>query len=223
MKRETAHVAGAVALLLVLAGCERGDPGLVETERPINGYRIEGQVMDGFLRPLVGVQVILYYGLAFASGDSISRAYTPAVQGENVTVEVKNPAGQTVRVLFSGAAPQDSSLYVPWDGRDGNGGIVRSSIYTVTYSVAGDIRKSYRQIVDGNQNDTTDAEGRFVIPEPDLPVGEIAPYYDSNDAFVGEFEVLDQVYLRFVGPSFARTYRVTLLKNKTTNFSVVMN
>ena len=223
MKSELAHVACAGLLFFFLASCERGVPGANDADVVINGYRIEGQVLDGFLRPLVGVRVILYYGLAFASGDSVSRAYSPTVQGEYVTVEVKNAAGQAVRVLFAGPAPQDSMFYVPWDGRDDGGAIVRSGMYAVTYTVTGTVKKSYRQIVDGNQNDTTNVEGRFVIPEADLPIGEIAPYYDSTDEFVGEFEITDQVYLRFVDQTFARTYRVAPVKNRVTKFSVVIN
>jgi len=213
-----------VGLLVVfMEGCNRKVPGLNDPEVAIDGYRIEGAIVDDFLRPLAGVQVILFYSLAFANGDSVDRAYSPSSPGEFVTVEVKSWTNQTVRVLFAGQAPQDSMLYVPWDGRDDSGSVVRSGIYTVTYTVSSVVRKSFRLIVHGNQNAVTDAEGKFVIPESDLPVDEIAPYYDSNDAFVGQFQFSDQVLLQFLSTSFSRTYRVALLKNKITNFSAVVN
>lgn len=217
------YIALAGFLFILMEGCDRRVPGLSESDPVIDGYRINGKLVDDFLRPLVGVQVVLYYALAFAGSDSVDRAYTPSVQGEFVTVEVKSWTGLTVRVLFAGPAPQDSTLYVPWDGRDDSGNIARSGLYTVTYTVANVVRKSYRFIVDGNPNDVTDAEGRFMIPESDLPVNEIAPYYDSNDAFVGRFQISDEVFLRFVGASFSRTFRVSLLKNRITNFSAVLN
>ena len=223
MNHTVAHMAGAGFLLLLAAGCNRPAPGLNDSETAMNGYRIEGKLIDEFLRPLVGVQVLLYYDLSFISADSTSRAYTPSSQGEVVTIEVKDRAGQTVRTLFSGPAPQDSLVVVSWNERDDNGDIVRSGLYTVTYTVAGVVRQSYRLIIDGNQNSVTDTEGRFVIPESDLPVDEIAPYYDSSDAFVGEFQIRNEVFLRFVAPSFARTFRVALVKNKITNFVVVLN
>ncbi len=223
MKRKLAHIARVGMLFLCFASCDRSVPGPDDSDVTINGYRIEGQVLDGFLRPLVGVQVVLYYGLAYVDGDSVSRAYTPAAQGEFVTVEVKNTSGQAVRVLFAGLAPQDSGLYIPWDYRDDDGAVVRSGLYTVTYSVTGNVRKSYRQVVDGNPNDTTDAEGRFVIPESDLPVGEIAPFYTSSDVFDGEYEIMNEVFLRFVSPAFSRTYKVVLLKDKVTNVPIELN
>jgi len=164
MNHTVAHMAGAGFLLLLAAGCNRPAPGLNDSETAMNGYRIEGKLIDEFLRPLVGVQVLLYYDLSFISADSTSRAYTPSSQGEVVTIEVKDRAGQTVRTLFSGPAPQDSLVVVSWNERDDNGDIVRSGLYTVTYTVAGVVRKSYRLIIDGNQNSVTDTEGRFVSP-----------------------------------------------------------
>jgi len=222
-RRALVHIAGTGLLLLLMGACERGNPGVSDSDITITGYQIEGKLIDAFQRPLVGVRVLLYYDIALLSADSISRAYTPSVQGEIVTVNVKDTTGQVIRLLFAGPAPQDSDLYVFWDGRNDSGNVVRSGIYTVSYAVASVVKKSYRLIVDGNQNAVTDTEGRFVIPGFDLPVGDVALYYDSADAFVGQFQITSDVFLRFVTPSFDRTFRISLVKDKITNFSVVLN
>lgn len=222
-KKGSGHIPVVILLFVLVGGCDRSIPGTNDSDTLIDGYRIEGMIVDDFLRPLVGVRVILFYGLAFANGDSVDRGYSPAVQGEIVTVEVKRGTGEVVRLLFAGPAPQDSVLYVPWDGRNDSGEIERSGIYTVTYTVSNTVRKSFRLIIDGNQNAVTDSEGKFLIPESDLPVDEIAPYYDSNDGFVAQFRITDEVFLRFISTSFSRTYRVALLKNRITHFSAVVN
>ena len=223
MRRPVLHSAVAAIMVFLIGGCDRRNPGLIDSEIPIAGYRIEGKLSDDFQRPLVGVDVLLYYDISLLSLDSVSRIYTPAVQGEIVTVDVNDTTGQVVRLLFSGPAPQDSSLYVYWDGRDDSGNVVRSGIYRVSYTVSSSVRKSYRMIIDGNRNAVTDANGRFVIPGTDLPVNDIASYYDSSDSFIGQYQIVDGVFLRFITPTFDRTVRVALVKDRITNFSVVLN
>ena len=222
-KRRAFHIAVTGFFLFQAGACERGNPGLNDSDTVIAGYRIEGKLIDDFQRPLTGVEVFLYYDLALLSGDSTSRAYIPTVQSEVVTVDVKDTTGQVIRLVFSGPAPQDSAVYFFWDGRNDSGDVVRSGIYLISYTVASVVKKSYRMIVDGNLNCVTDTGGRFVIPGTDLPVDDIAPYYDSSDSFVGQFQITSDVFLRFITPTFDRSFRVSLVKNKITKISVVLN
>lgn len=217
----TFHCVIASIAFFVVA-CDRSSPGVNDADIAINGYRIEGTVRDGFLRPLGGMEVRLYYTLVLESTDSVSRVYQPQTPGEFIVVEVKDAAGGLVNTLFAGQA-NDSDLFVIWNQLDSLGNPVRSGLYTISYSVGSVIRMSYRQIVDGNPNAGTDSNGRFVIPESDLPIGEIAPYFDAVGVFLGQYEISDEVFLQFVDPSFSRTYRVPLTKDKTTNFSPVLN
>jgi hypothetical protein len=222
-KRTTFYIVVTGCFLFLAGACERGNPGVNDSDTVITGYRIEGKLIDDFQRPLTGVEVFLYYGIAFVSGDSISRAYIPTVQSEVVTVDVKDTTGQVVRLLFSGPAPQDLAVYFFWDGRNDSGDAVRSGIYKISYTVASVVKKSYRMIVDGNLNGVTDTGGRFVIPGTDLPVDDIAPYYDSSDSFVGQYQITSDVFLRFITPTFDRAFKVPLIKNKITDGSRTLN
>ncbi len=210
-------------ICLLVPGCDRRGPGITDPEIPVIGYRIEGVVTDELARPVADVQVVLYYDLSPESGDSVTRAYTPADTSEFIIVRVLDASGATVRQLYAGQAPQGSDLYIVWDERDSLGNTVRSGLYSIVFTVSGQVRKSYRLIVDGNLNAVTDSLGRFEIPESDLPVDEIAPFYDEDSRFLGNYRITDQVYLLFTAPSYtSRTFHIVLAKNRVTNFSAIL-
>jgi len=208
-------------LLAMFLGCERQIPLVPVAEVPINGYQIEGTMLDGLKRPLVGVSIRMYYDPTYVGSDSVpNRSYTPQAASELVLVRVYDSAGLFVKLLFQGTI-SDSSITILWDGRNGGGAPAPSGLYTVRYSVGSEVRTSYPVIVDGNVTAVTDTAGHYTIGNTNLPIGSVVPYLNGT-TFLGWYRIDPSVFLEVQAPSLSRTYHIALEVNVITEFSLII-
>lgn len=184
------------AAIVTMPGCR--DTSLVNTTGSVDGYRIEGTVLDGLDQPINNVPVSLYYSPDFISNTPEPvREYTLESPGEFVNIDVYDDENTLVRNLYSGT-PGAPTIYVPWDQRRNSGSLVGSGIYTVRVTVGGNLRHSYVEFVNGRVTAQTDANGVFTISDLHLPIGySPVPIYSTQGTFTGIYRVTNLVYLEF--------------------------
>ena len=182
---------------LVESGCR--DPGLDDGTPSIDGYRIEGTILDGLDQPIPGIDIMVYYDTLYVSNSPVpTRPYTLTSTGEYVTIDVYNSEDNVVRNLYAGT-PSGPTVYVPWDKRRGDGSLAGSGLYTIRYVSGGQIRHSYDIAIHGHVTAETDSSGNFIVDNVNLPIDYFpAPFYSNSDTFLGNYRILDWVWLEFV-------------------------
>lgn len=174
-------------------GCR--DAGVETPIIRIDGYRIEGTVVDGLDQPFGNLPIALFYTTEFVDNNVPEREYTIQAPGEFVNIDVYDADSVLVRNLYAGT-PADTTIYFPWDRRRNDATLVGSGIYTVRVTVGGMLRHSYVDVVNGNVTAVTNANGVFTIPDVHLPIGySPTPFYNASGAFVGNYRIRNQVYL----------------------------
>jgi len=204
---------------LIVYGCR--DTSLVNGNGPVEGFRIEGTVLDGLEQPISNVPISLFFALDFIGNTPVPvREYTLQAPGEFVSIDVYDYENGFVRNLYAGA-PGGPSIYVPWDYRRNNGALAGSGVYTAKVTVGAEIRHSYVEVVNGEVTAQTDANGVFVIPSVHLPVGfSPAPSYNSQGAFTGNYRILTWVYLEFDIGGIVYSYSVPLVAGHVSRLPV---
>ncbi|MEX2117358.1 MAG: hypothetical protein WEB37_10760 [Bacteroidota bacterium] len=206
------------AVLLIVSGCR--DTGMVNVNSKLEGFRIEGTVLDGLEQPFNNIPVSLFYSLEFIDNTVPVRDYTIQTPGESVNVDVYDYENGPVRNLYAGT-PGGPTIYIPWDQRENNGVLVGSGVYTIRVTVGGGLRHSYVETVNGRVTAQTDANGVFVIPGVHLPVGfSPAPVYNSGGAFTGNYRVMDRVLLEFSVGGITHAYSARLVTGQVTRVFV---
>lgn len=209
-------------ILIAFFGCR--DLSLNNGGGTIDGYMIEGTILDGLHQPIDSIDIVLYYGVEFVSSSPVpERSYTIENPGDFVTINVYDSEERVVRNLYSGT-PSGSTLYVPWNKRHNNGSLVKSGVYTVRYLVGGSPRHSYVAVVDGHITGRTDVDGIFTIGNENLPVGYFpAPLYSQSDAFLGNYRIQNWVYLEFTIAGTLYTYSIALEQDAITHVLIKAN
>jgi len=204
---------------LIVFGCR--DTSLVNVYGTVEGFRIEGTVLDGLEQPISGVPISLFFALDFIGNTPVPvREYTLQTPSEFVGIDVYNYENGLVRNLYAGA-PGGTTIYIPWDHRKNNGALAGSGVYTVRVTVGGEMRHSYVEVVNGEVTAQTDANGVFVIPSVHLPVDFFpAPTYNSQGAFTGNYRILTWVYLEFNIGGIVYSYSVPLVAGRVSRLSV---
>lgn len=205
-------------LSLVAIGCR---DAVIETPIiPIDGYQIEGTVVDGLDQPFGDLPISLFYTTEFLDNNVPVRAYTIQTPGEFVNIDVYDADSVLVRNLYAGT-PGDTAIYVPWDWRRNDSTLVGSGIYTVRVTVGGMLRHSYVDVVDGNVTAVTNASGGFTISDVNLPVGYFpAPFFNASGAFIGNYRIRDQVYLECSVGGVTYGYPVRVSKGVVTRIAM---
>jgi hypothetical protein len=206
-----------VMLLMGVLGCERELPYQTQSEKPVDGYQLEGYVTDHLGVPLKGVPVALWYDYEFV--DAV-RVPTPEFLVDDTTklarVQVLNRNKTVVAVLFQGRAPAGPLDYT-WDRRDVFGAPARSGVYTVDFSLNGVSRASYSVVIDGAITSVTDSLGHYIIPNENLPVGfyPVPRFSSPGNQFLGNFRVTTSVALELY-LEIHRAASLTLTKDQVT-------
>ncbi|MBI4548845.1 MAG: hypothetical protein HY707_12755 [Ignavibacteriae bacterium] len=201
---------------LAIVSCRDIQP--FEAELTVKGYQINGTVTTENGVPLDSVQVILYYNynlMGTTPIDTVQVYLTDLTQV--VDVAVYTPRFEFVRQLCLNCL--DTVGPVPrfqWNGRDNSGRMCPSGKYLIRYVIDNVIVKDSPLILEGRTTAMTDADGRFTITNDRLPIGEVVDRYDSNDQYLGTFEVTPTVELLFNKFALYVPYSLIVTKDRIT-------
>jgi hypothetical protein len=212
-----------VAVLGIMAGCERDLPFVAPTDNPITGYRIEGYVTDHLGVPLKGIQVALWYDYEFVDTlrpPSTTFFVDDPTKAARIRVLDRNQI--VIATVFDGLAPS-GIMDLEWDKRDAFGNLAPSGVYTVEFSVGGVSRASYIVVIDGAVTAVTDSLGHYSIPDLRLPIGFYpVPRYSSPDShFLGNYSITPLVGLELYLEA-PRGASLTLTKDQVTRRDFVI-
>jgi hypothetical protein len=203
--------------------CERPLP--TETAKRIVGYRIEGQVTDHFKRTLPEVEVRMFYYFEYANSS------TPPHRGIHVsqnlalvTVQLYSANNQLLGILFQQNVPVGDFEYL-WTGRNGSGDLVASGVYYVKYILgSADTVNTYVVGVSGGRVATTDADGKYQIPQERLPIGFApVPVYFDDGSFDANYRIGSRVRLEFLWQGYTFPFLFDVEMNAVTNGTVSLN
>lgn len=208
-----------IIFVAVLLGCER-EIFLIDGG-PLQGYQIEGLVVDRLNTPMRDVDVVLHYNFSYVdNGPAPSKSYTVTDPNQIIVVAVYDSEGQQVKTLYAGTY-NTGSMTVLWDKKDAQGRDARSGVYTIRYMKDGQTVHSYDEVVTGTVTAKTDSLGRYIIPRSNLPVGYYPVYFSSTGGnYPGNYRITNQVLLEFYAGARVRLVYVTLARNQVTRYDV---
>jgi len=211
----------AVFIFLLLTTSCREIIYVDEVEK-ISGYQINGSVTNQSGTPLPNVNVLLYYDEEKISNSPVDTAVAVVTDtNQIITVQVFSVGNILVRTLFSdkmriGPVPRFS-----WDGLNDKGAEVASGFYLIRYKIDTMLVKESPLVIEGKLSARTDSDGRFVIPNENLPVGKTYDKYFQN-TFQGVYLIGSSVVLELVSGNSVKTGRVYLKKDVITKVNVTM-
>lgn len=213
---------GAFIIVFCL-GCER-DTQLLSVDTTA-GYKIQGTVTDRIGNPVVGVNVSVWYDYDLVDRNPApTKDFTVTDSTKTLSVVVRNRADQTIRTIFSGTLVPGNRTY-DWDMKDANGNDPPASTYTVHYLVDGVSQKSYSVTVSGTIVALTDVQGKYTIPDNNLPIGfyPVPIYSFDKSVYFGNHRIVSSVRLAFTTTARAKEVVVNLSKDVVKKVDVTLD
>jgi hypothetical protein len=209
----------SIVLCLGALGCEREIP--IIDGGPIEGYQVEGFVVDRLNTPMRGVDVVLHFNFSYVdNGLPPSKSYFVTNPNQTIVVGVYATDGRLIKNLYSGTA-NTGSLTVEWDKKDGGGRDAASGLYTIRYTENNVTVHSYDEVVTGTVTARTDSTGRYSITKSNLPIEYYPVYFSSTGGnYQGNYRIVNQILLEFFSGSRVRLVYITLARNQITRYDV---
>lgn len=203
--------------LIISFSCREIEP--YDNPENVQGYRLEGVLTTVNGIRIGGALVELYYYYNYYSDKPIDTMQAIVTDpSQIVDVSVYTIDNQYLRTIYNGPAGMTGPLpHYDWDGKDDLGNSVPSGKYLIRISIDSGIIKFSTAIIDGHVTAVTDQMGRFVIPNENLPVGELFDVYSLNGNFFASYQVRDYIALVFiVGDRRSQFQSITINKDVIT-------
>jgi hypothetical protein len=204
---------GALLCILcaILPSCRDIQP--FQTSLTTRGYQLNGTVTSANGIPLDSVGVRLYYSYDVVGYDPVDTQQVIVTDSTRIVdVSVYTPNLQFVRQLYFNYRPTGPVPHFLWDERDQNGVPVSSGEYLIRYAIDSLIVKYSIVVIDGHTTATTDAFGRFVIPNANLPVGTVFDAYNLDNTYDVTLRVKPEVDLILYKAGLLAPYSAIQLK-----------
>ena len=185
----------------------------------VQGYQLNGVVYSTNGVALENVEVRLYYNFRQVGYSPIDTQKVVITNSQSIyNVAVVTPAYEYVNQIFYGHFQVGTTPRATWNGLDQYGNPVPSGKYLIRYMIDTVVVKYSTVIINGHLTATTDHQGRFTLASDRLPVGEQFDYYNTENTFIGTYQVDSLVFLDFRKLSQHTQYpSVALQKGTITN------
>jgi hypothetical protein len=207
---------GVIGLLcMITLSCREIQPS--DVPYTVQGYQINGTVLNANSIPLEGVDVILYYNFALAQTTPLDAQQVIVTDStRTVFVGVFVEPNMCIRELFFRHRSPGPVPHFYWDERDDSGHEVPSGKYLIRYVYDTMIVKDVPWIANGHCTATTNSFGRFTITNEHFPIGELFDIYSNADQYMETDKVLSVIYLELYKSDLHARYTVTLNQNAIT-------
>lgn len=195
-----------------LVGCRDESPNGTDSSS-VNGYRIEGSVVDSLDRGILDVSVELAYTYVFIDSEPPASRQLIVPHSGTVQITIYDMYSTPVRNLFNGDAGS-GEMNIPWDQCDNFKRPVGSGLYFYSFSVDNKELVVYPILVDSALTTFTDPDGKFAIDDVHFPIGATVPRFSSDGKFLGNYLVFNAVNLIFGLPWRSAVHELVLTEGR---------
>jgi hypothetical protein len=180
---------------IVLVGCREESP-INDTALLIDGYRIEGSVVDSVNHGIYGVTVRLAYTYLFIDSVQPESRVLNISHAGNMRIRIYDMFNQEVREIYNGYA-NPGQYDIPWDYHDNAIRHVGSGLFYYSCTLDDQEILWYPILYDSAMTSFTDNSGNFAISDIHFPIGATVPLFSSDGTFRGNYMVYNTVQLIF--------------------------
>jgi hypothetical protein len=197
---------------IILVGCREESP-VDDTAPLIDGYRIEGFVVDSMNHGLYGVSVQLAYTYLFIDSARPESRVVNIPHAGNARIRIFDMFNQEVREIFNGHV-DPGVIDFPWDYHDNDVQHVGSGLYYYSCTLDDQELLWYPILIDSALTSFTDNTGSFAISDVHFPIGATIPRFSHDGTFLGNYMVYNTVQMIFTLFPRRSVQEVTMSKGR---------